>query len=121
MLREFQHVKSESAGLRRRWFQGAGLDLIVWLDVMGLPEGFQLCYLDAWRREHALTWRPASGWTHARVDGGDSRPDKDMTPVLVPAGEVPWQKLRADFLRSTPELDGALREFVLARWPEGAV
>jgi hypothetical protein len=120
VLQEFTMVKQEGGARRRRWFQGSGLDLIVWLDAQEAPEGFQICYLDAWRREHALTWRPAAGFTHARIESGDSRPDKNLTPILTAAGPVPWAKVRADFAEKSGALDTALRDFVAARLVEGA-
>lgn len=119
VLQEFTKVKQEVGNRRRRWFQGSGLDLIVWLDEPNTPEGFQLCYHDAWRREHALTWRRAVGFTHARVDGGDERPDKDLTPILVTGGTVPWTLLRGEFAARSADLEPALRAFITQRLTEG--
>lgn len=119
MLQEFTTVKQEPGAHGRRWFQAAGWDLIVWLDAQQQPTGFQICYIDALRREHALTWRPETGFTHARVDGGDTRPDKNLTPVLVSAGPVAWEKLSRDFETRSAQVDPALRDFVLGRLREG--
>lgn len=120
MLQEYGHVKQEPgvAG-RRRWFQGSGLELIVWLDAAGMPDGFQICYTGTLGREQALTWRKERGFTHSRVDGGDTRPDKDLTPVLMPDTAVPWKKLRCEFAGGSDGLEPALRDFVTARLAEG--
>lgn len=104
---------------RRRWFQGSGLELIVWLDAVGQPEGFQICYLGFGQREHALTWRKQGGFAHNRVDTGDTRPDKNLTPILVPDGAVPWERLRSEFAESSDGLEPALREFVTGCLAEG--
>jgi hypothetical protein len=119
MLEEFNRVRQEPGAGRRRWFQGSGLELIVWVDAAGGIEGFQICYQGAGFQEHALTWRPGSGFSHARVDTGDTRPDKNLTPILVPHGDVPWEKLRSDFAADSARLEPALRDFVAARLAEG--
>lgn len=119
VLEEFNHVRQEPGAGRRRWFQGGGLELIVWLDAAGRTEGFQICYPGEMKREHALTWRERGGFSHARVDAGDTRPDKNLTPILVQDGAVPWAMLRAEFAEGSAKLDAALREFVSARLAEG--
>jgi hypothetical protein len=119
MLKEFNRVRQEPTG-RRRWFEDDAMELIVWLDAADVPEGFQLCYPGAGRREHALTWRAADGFAHNRVDTGDTRPDKNMAPILVADGEVPWERLQRDFAARSAELEPALREFVGAKLAQGA-
>ena len=119
MLEEFNRVRQEPGAGRRRWFQGSGLELIVWLDAAGGTEGFQICYQSAGFQEHALTWRARRGFSHARVDTGDTRPDKNLTPILVADGEVPWEKLRSDFAADSARLEPELRDFVAARLAEG--
>lgn len=104
---------------RRRWFQGGGLELIVWLDEAGQPDGFQICYVGESRREHALTWRRSGGFAHNRVDGGDTRPEKNLTPILVPDGGVSWGELRREFAGASDGLEPELRDFVSARLAEG--
>ena len=89
------------------------MDLIVWYSPAGAMEGYQICYLNADRQERALTWRPGGGFTHAAVDSGDSRPDKNLTPVLVPDGAVPWTLLQSEFAQRSAGLEPALRDQVL--------
>ena len=120
MLQEFHRVKQEPGVTgRRRWFQGNGLELIVWFDEAGAPDGFQLCYAGELRREHALTWRRSVGFTHSRVDTGDTRPDKNLTPILTPDGTVPWEKLRREFAEGSGALEPGLRGFITTRLAEG--
>lgn len=106
-------MKQEAGGVRRRWFEDEALELIVWYRGDGAVDGFQLCYPGADRRERALTWQARRGFSHSLVDGGDTRPDKNLTPVLTPDGAVPWQKLEAEFGARAAGLEPALREFVL--------
>ena len=120
MLVEFHQVKQEGGANRRRWFQGDGLELIVWYGQSGPPVGFQLCYQGTDRRERALTWRPGQGFTHAQVDSGDTRPDKNMTPILVKDGAVPWALVQGEFERCSAGLEPALRDFVLGAFQERA-
>ena len=120
MFKEFARVKQEAGEGRRRWFDDDGMELIVWLDPAGQPHGFQLCYQGAGRREHTLTWRDPGGFAHNRVSSGDSRPDKNMTPILVPDGTVPWEQLRREFATRGVDLEPALREFITSRLAEGS-
>lgn len=94
------------------------MELIVWSGQNGQATGFQLCYLGPDRQERALTWRPGRGFTHALVDGGDSRPDKNMTPILVKDGAVPWLLVQREFERRSADLEAGLREFVLNAFQE---
>jgi hypothetical protein len=115
MLAEFKRVKQEGGATRRRWFQDDVMELIVWYGDGAGPEGFQICYPGPGREEHALTWLPGSGFSHARVDTGDARPDKNMTPILVKAGAVPWPQVEVAFAERSAELEPAIRDFVSLR------
>ncbi len=115
MLAEFKQVKQEAGGDRRRWFEDEAMELIVWYRGSDAVEGFQLCYPAPDAQERALTWRDGRGFSHARVDAGDTRPDKNLTPVLIPDGAVPWAVLETQFAARSTELEPALREFVLTR------
>jgi len=120
MLEEYKLARQEPGAGLRRWFQGSGFELIVWLGADLRVKGFQLCYEGAAGQEHALTWREQHGFSHARVDTGDNRPDKDLTPILVvDDGGVPWAKLREDFATDGLGLDPELAAFISARLAEG--
>ncbi len=113
MLVEYPKVRQEGGANRRRWFQDDGMDFIVWYDPAGPPKGFQICYQGMDRQERALTWRTGRGFSHARVDSGDLRPDKNLTPILVKDGAVPWAFVRDEFVRRGAGLVPALRDLVL--------
>jgi len=106
-------VKQEGGGSRRRWFEDEAMELIVWYRRDGVAEGFQLCYPGEDRRERALTWREGRGFSHAAVEGGDARPEKNLTPVLVADGAVPWAQLVAEFAVRGAALEPAVRALVL--------
>lgn len=91
------------------------MELIVWYRGEEELDGFQLCYPGADRRERALTWRVGRGFSHAMVDAGDARPDKNLTPVLVPDGAVPWAKLETEFAVRAAGIEPAVRDFVIER------
>jgi len=115
MLEEFHGVMQErGAPTHRRWFQDGGMELIVWYREQGQPEGFQLCYRGPDLQERALTWRGAQGFSHARVDSGDTRPDKNLTPILVRDGAVPWAWVQGEFTQRAGQLEPAVRDLVLA-------
>lgn len=111
MLREFTHLKQEASPGFRRWFESDGFDLVVWYASSGDVTGFQICY-DFGQGEHAFTWRKSDGWSHHAIDSGDRTPLRDLTPILIPDGAVPWPMLRAVFAERSRELDPGLRELV---------
>ena len=113
MLVELLNVKQEGGATRRRWFQGDGMELILWFGGNGAPEGFQICYVAPDHKERALTWRPDLGFTHEEVKSGGTRPDKNMTPILVKDGSVPWAFVQGEFERRSIRLDPAVRDYVL--------
>ncbi len=113
VLKEFQKVRQEPGAGHRRWFEDQGLELIVWYGDDEKPEGFQLCYPGDDRRERALTWRPGAGFSHAKVDAGDTRPDKNLTPVLESDGAVPWAQVQELFAARSTDLEPAVRALVL--------
>lgn len=94
------------------------MELIMWYRGDDTVDGFQLCYPGADRVERALTWQVTRGFSHARVDAGDTRPDKNLTPVLTPDGAVPWAKLEAEFAVRAAGLEPAVRDFVIGRMKE---
>ena len=113
VLKEISNVRQEPTRGRRRWFDDdvLPLELIVWYDTAGEVEGWQICY-DLGSGEHALTWRPASGFAHNAVDTGSTGPFGNLTPILVPDGRVPWADLAQRFGDCAVSLEPALRELV---------
>lgn len=112
MLKEYQGVKQIEGEARRRWFNDAYFDLIVWLDEQEQIVGFQLCY-DIARRHRALTWRKERGFTHHRVDDGEHRPGKfKATPILVADGLFDAECVAERFQQAARQLDLDLTEFI---------
>jgi len=121
MLREERKVRQIPGDLKRRWFTGRLFDLIVWYTPKGMICGFQLCYREG-TDEKALTWRQEHGYSHNRIDNGESRPGRyKMTPILVPDGRVDRARLMSLFQRESEQIDPEIAEFVLkmiAEFPE---
>ena len=93
------------------------MDLIVWHKTDGAFCGFQLCY-DKPGKEHAFTWTLASDFTHRTVDAGDAHPLSNCTPILVPDGLVPLNKIKREFLARSSEIDSQIRKFVVLKLEE---
>ena len=112
MLKEFKSVKQNDKEGYRRWFQDEYFDLIVWYDRTGKIRGFQLCY-DKDRDEHAITWLSKSGFSHNRIDDGEDFIGWNMTPILVPDGQFPYQEIIRRFEASSERIDPRVASFVL--------
>ena len=114
MLVEYKNVRQEPGPGLRRWFEGNLFELVVWYGADRTVEGFQILY----RRnlaERALTWREGEGFAHSRVDNGTESPLKNLTPILLPNGSVPWPEVLREFDESSGSLEPELRAFVRQR------
>ena len=116
VLQETPNVRQEPAGGRRRWFEDdvLPLELIVWYGAAEEIEGWQICY-DFGGGEHALTWRPGSGFVHRAVDTGSSGPWSNPTPILVADGRVPWSEISRRFGECSASLEPALHAHITSR------
>lgn len=110
MLKEHRDIIDDN-GAPRRWFSDEYFDLFVWLDDAHLT-GFQLCY-DKGGRERALTWRKDGEMTHTGIDDGEYSPLKNMSPILVPDGMIPYEELRSQFIERAKGLDPVVYELVM--------
>jgi len=110
--------KSAVAGdYDRRWISDDYFDLIVWYTPRDTVHGFQLCY-DKPRWERALTWLSDRGFAHTEVDSGEDDPHVNRTPVLVPDGSFPADKVLAEFARRGSTLPVELRKLVTEKISE---
>jgi hypothetical protein len=114
VLGEYRNVKQEPGKGPRRWFEGDVLELVVWYLPGGSVEGFQILYHEK-QAERALTWREGEGFTHSRVDSGTESPLKNLAPILLPNGSVPWERLLGEFGECSATLEPDLRAFVRQR------
>jgi len=111
MLTEVKDVRQIETEGPRRWFSDSYFDLILWYEENGDIEGFQLCY-DKTEDERALTWRKEGGYSHERIDDGETPGRMKMTPVLVPDGAFNVNTIARRFKEEARELDPKLSEFV---------
>lgn len=111
MLEEIADVRQDNPNLRRRWFKDDYFDLFVWLAPDTRIVGFQLCY-DISFRERVLSWHETSGFSHNRIDSGESSPLKNMTPILVADGRLPIGDVLPGFVKHSRDIELAIGEFV---------
>lgn len=113
MLQELQ-VTQPRGEPSRRWFRDERFDLIVWFEGDQIL-GFQLCY-DRAGRERAVTWLPASGYSHDRIDSDGDRPGLHPTRILLPEPLNSFPHAELTLLEGAAAgLEPALREFVLSK------
>ena len=115
MLVEYKNARQVPGQGLRRWFEGHLYELVVWYrpDATTI-EGFQILY-QLMGKERALTWRAGEGFDHAQVDSGTQSPFKNLTPILLPTGSIPWPQVRQDFAAGGSALEPELRDFVRQR------
>ena len=115
MLTEIKNVRQIKGEFLRRWFNDEYFDLIVWLGDDKNIEGFQLCY-DISNLEHALTWKRKGGFTHDKIDQGESKPGQHKsTPILVKDGFFDKIRMAERFFRASQNIDRKVADFVYDR------
>jgi len=110
MLKETPNTADKNS----RWFSDDYFDLIVWYGDQGKIAGFQLCYDKKWD-ERAYTWKENQTPIHERIDSGETSPLKNMSPILVPDGIVPYDELIRRFRKNAAGIDPAIVELVLSK------
>lgn len=113
-MREYEQVRQIPGEHKRRWFSSPDMDLFVWTDDAGNYSGFELCY-DKSDREHAISWRANTGFSHAAVDDGENRPGRyKSTPIHVADGYFDAKRIHSSFKASSASLPQDIVLFVLS-------
>lgn len=115
MLREIETLNDRESGHRKRWFNDSSMDLIIWYGSGDQFVRFQLCY-DKNLREHALSWNDTNGFSHHRVDDGESSSGgHKKTPILGPDGSIDAAKIVANFRELSSSVDESVVSFICAK------
>ena len=118
MLTELSPVKQIKGEPRRRWFNSASEDLIVWYAEDNSIFGFQLCYGRP-VSESALTWLPKPGFTHNRIDDGEGVGlAHKRTPLLMSDSSFDAEALLDKFGEISGVLPNEIAAFVLEKLRE---
>lgn len=112
MLYEIHNIRQNEGESKRRWFTDDFFDLLIWLDKRNEITGFQLCY-DKSGDQRALTWHRESGYTHNRVDEGESKPGKPKSiPMLVLDGRFENEEIASIFKKKSTNIEKSISEFI---------
>jgi hypothetical protein len=122
MLVEHRNVRQIRGEGHRRWFSDEYFDLIVWSDRRGGGRsnvtGFQLCY-DRNGYERALTWMRDQGFSHERVDTGETRAGTmKSTPILVADGVFDSAGVSSRFRQASKGIDRDIADLVIEKLAE---
>jgi hypothetical protein len=101
----------------RRWLNDDFFDLIIWYRPDDTIYGFQLCYDNPYW-ERALTWMSDRGFSHMQVDSGEQVYPPNQTPILVPDGSFPADKVLHEFTRRGSALPVQVRQLVTEKITE---
>lgn len=105
-------IEQDSPPLRKRWFQGEGVDLWVWQEEGGRIVRFQMILYG----RDILEWTDQGGVQTGRLDPDEVGVGGKMSPTFrfeaVPRVEV-LEQGRQEFLEQSEEVDWGIRTFVL--------
>ena len=118
MLREIRGVRQDDPSAIRRWFQDDYFDLFLWVTPQGKVSAFQLAYART-REERVLSWSRTRGFSHSRVDSGESGPFDTRTPLLMADDFCPIRVVYREFERRSTAVDGRLRTFLMDKLRHG--
>jgi hypothetical protein len=112
VLTEIRDVRQHAGEPRRRWFRSDAEDLVVWFAGDDSLLGFQLCY-DRGRRERAFTWTKGGGYSHLKVDDGETEPlTMKRAPILEPDGVFDPDSVLRVFTSAAVSLPEDIARFV---------
>ena len=112
MLQEVPHIRQVPDEPRRRWFTDDDLDLFIWFDEKDDIVGFELCY-DKPGTPRAICWGRESGYSHFRVDEGETRPGKaKATPILCSDGLFRHNEVAHAFYGKSRAMEERLSAFI---------
>ena len=117
MLLEVRNVEQQPGEPLRRWFFSHEQDLFVWFGEDGTPAAFQLSY-GKYRDEHAIRWKAGRGFTHHRVDDGESGAVTRNAPLLMADGIFEAARVLKRFRELSAEMPREIADFVIARLQE---
>ena len=110
VTREVQHKKPP-----QRWFTSAYFDLIVWYGAGNKIVGFELCYGKP-HNEKALCWMKGKGYTHFKVNDGESEPLKHkMTPVYTADGIFDQDRVARRFIMESGNIDQSVSDYIFEK------
>lgn len=111
MLYQIKAIQTEK-NQHRLWFSDQSHDLFIWAGSDDCPHAFQFCY-NKLQNEHALHWHQLHGYSHFRIDSGESYEDKyKMSPILLADGDVEPVNIAAEFKIISQKVEPKLADFV---------
>ena len=121
MLKESKNTRQIPGESYRRWFFDKTCDLIVWYSTGKDIIGFQFCYKDG-SHERALTWFKDLGYSHNRIDSGESISlQYKMSPILIPDGTFDKKNVLILFEKKSKAIDQDVVRFIskkIKNYPE---
>ncbi|MEO8003944.1 MAG: hypothetical protein ABI771_03490 [Betaproteobacteria bacterium] len=119
MLEAIRALRQDDPDRVRYWFQDDFFDLFVWTDAASDVVSFQLCY-DRLQHERVLAWNATNGFSHRRIDDGESLPGHKMAPLMTADGDFAMHPVIAEFDRRSTGIELRWRQFMLTKLGEAA-
>lgn len=119
MLYQIKAIQTEK-NQYRLWFTDLSHDLFIWVSSDDCPRAFQFCYNKP-ENEHALLWHQHHGFSHHRIDSGESYEGRyKMSPIMLADGDIEPLKIAADFNNISLDIEPKLANFVYKKLLEYA-
>ncbi|MCK4743367.1 MAG: hypothetical protein KAT25_06080 [Sulfuriflexus sp.] len=112
-LREVSNVAQPDKHLNKRWFSSQAGDLFVWHDGERFAR-FEFCY-NKYRNEYSLRWKLDTGFSHARIDDGETGNSYKSSPILITESEIDSDYIFEIFKKLSDKVDMSVRFFIMRK------
>ena len=112
-LREVSNIAQPDKNLSKRWFTSQAADLFVWHDGDRFSR-FEFCY-NKHRNECSLRWQLDAGFSHARIDDGETSNTYKSSPILIPDSDIDSDYIFLAFKKLSDKVDMPVRFFIMRR------
>lgn len=112
-LREVTCGLQQDGKLTKRWFNCQSADLFAWHDDSVLVR-FEFCY-NKHRDEHSLRWQNDTGFSHARVDDGETIATSKSSPILLEEEHIDSDFIFTQFKNLSEKVDNDIRLAVMRK------
>ena len=112
-LREVSNIAQPDKQLSKRWFTSQVADLFIWHDGDRFSR-FEFCY-NKHRNECSLRWQLDVGFSHARIDDGETSKNYKSSPILIPDSNIDSDYIFSVFKKLSDKVDMPVRFFIMRR------
>ena len=112
-LREVSNIAQPDKHLCKRWFTSQAADLFIWHNGDRFSR-FEFCY-NKHRNEYSLRWQSSLGFSHAKIDDGETGNSYKSSPILIADSDIDSDYIFLLFKKLSDKVDMPVRFFIMRK------